>query len=145
MQTYLESRTKGQPNFDTYERQITTSAFHAIFSNRFLISSSCFISAVNPVDDQAPKVKYLAEKVQVLERGVKILTKEIISGTDEDTDDENLTFLIVSGPSRGVIEKQGIFFNKLYVYQNFGCFRICVSFFEGSLKQSNLSLLQVHF
>ena len=54
-------------------------------------------------------MKYLAKKVQVLERGVKTLTKEIIRGTDEDTDDESLTFLIVSGPLHGVIEKQGMY------------------------------------
>ena len=59
------------------------------------------------MDDQPPKVKYLAAKVNVLERGVKVLTKEILSGTDEDTDDESLTFLIVSGPAHGVIERQG--------------------------------------
>ena len=68
-----------------------------------------FSVVVNPVDDQPPTVKYLAKKVKVLERGVKTLTKEIISGTDEDTDDESLTFLIVSGPLHGVIEKQGMY------------------------------------
>ena len=52
-------------------------------------------------------MKYLAKKVLVLERGIKTLTKTIISGTDEDTDDESLTFLIVSGPKHGIIEKQG--------------------------------------
>ena len=72
------------------------------------------LTVVNPVDDQPPKVKYLAAKVDVLERGVKVLTKEIISGTDEDTDDESLTFLIVSGPAHGVIEKQG----KLSLFLN---------------------------
>lgn len=61
-------------------------------------------------------MKYLASKVDVLERGIKILTKEIISGTDEDTDDESLTFLIVSGPNHGIIEKQGTleFFQQFF-------------------------------
>ncbi len=64
---------------------------------------------MSPIDDQAPAVKYLAAKVEVKERGLTTLTKEIISGTDEDTDDEMLAFLVVSNPNHGIIEKQGNF------------------------------------
>lgn len=81
---------------------------------------------VNPVDDQAPTVKYLAKKVEVLERGIKTLTKDIISGTDEDTDDESLTFLIVSGPLHGAIEKQGTpvsFFTQKDIFQGLVTYR----------------------
>ncbi len=53
-------------------------------------------------------MKYLAAKVEVKERGIKTLTKDIISGTDEDTDDEMLTFLVVNNPNYGIIEKQGM-------------------------------------
>ena len=81
------------------------------FSSNFLhyfIHSICVSSpVVTPIDDQPPKVKYLAKKVNVFERGIKTLTKDILSGTDEDTDDEMLAFLVVSGPNQGVIQKQG--------------------------------------
>ena len=85
--------------FSCYFSFLQLTGIHITIATIFLV--------VNPVDDQAPTVKYLAKKVEVLERGIKILTKEIISGTDEDTDDESLTFLIVSGPLHGAIEKQG--------------------------------------
>ena len=46
----------------------------------------------------------------MLERGIVTITRDVISGTDEDTSDEKLIFLIVNGPQYGVVEKAGTMF-----------------------------------
>ncbi|XP_040187457.1 FRAS1-related extracellular matrix protein 3 [Rana temporaria] len=62
---------------------------------------------VKPVDDEAPTIMLpgglLGSSLEVLERGETEITTNVIQGTDPDTDDLMLTFIVEEPPKRGEI------------------------------------------
>ncbi|XP_078255243.1 FRAS1-related extracellular matrix protein 3 [Rhinoraja longicauda] len=68
--------------------------------------------AVRPVDDQTPTVTLpegqLGSRIDVLENGATEITANVIQGTDEDTDDLMLTFIVENPPKLGEILANGL-------------------------------------
>nr|XP_039265536.1 FRAS1-related extracellular matrix protein 2-like [Styela clava] len=67
---------------------------------------------VEPIDDEIPTLALplkgeLNFKINVKERGMVVITPEVLSATDSDTNDLALTFLITSLPSKGQIIVSG--------------------------------------
>ena len=62
---------------------------------------------VNPVDDAAPVIKLLRESISLKEKQVVNIDANLVQLSDEDTDDEQLTFLVSGPPKFGLLEKQG--------------------------------------
>ncbi|KAM4706610.1 FRAS1-related extracellular matrix protein 3 [Discoglossus pictus] len=66
---------------------------------------------VSPVDDEAPTLMLpgglLGSSIEVLEKGNTEITTSVIQGTDPDTDDLMLTFIVEEPPSRGDILVNG--------------------------------------
>lgn len=62
---------------------------------------------VNPVDDAAPVIKLLRESISLREKQVVNIDANLVQLSDEDTDDEQLTFLVSEPPKFGLLEKQG--------------------------------------
>ncbi|XP_053556187.1 FRAS1-related extracellular matrix protein 3 [Bombina bombina] len=66
---------------------------------------------VKPVDDEAPTLMMpgglLGSSIEVLERGSTEITTSVIQGTDPDTDDLMLTFIVEEPPKRGDILVNG--------------------------------------
>uniref|UniRef100_A0A8D0FFR7 FRAS1 related extracellular matrix 2 n=1 Tax=Strix occidentalis caurina TaxID=311401 RepID=A0A8D0FFR7_STROC len=67
---------------------------------------------VHPVDDEVPTLRLppgtLGSYLDVLENGVAEITANVIQGTDEDTDDLMLTFIVEDPPQHGNILVQGM-------------------------------------
>ncbi|XP_053316906.1 FRAS1-related extracellular matrix protein 3 [Spea bombifrons] len=67
---------------------------------------------VKPVDDEAPTLMLpgglWGSSIEVLERGETEITSNVIQGTDPDTDDLRLTFIIEEPPTKGEILVNGI-------------------------------------
>ncbi|XP_056418856.1 FRAS1-related extracellular matrix protein 3 [Hyla sarda] len=67
---------------------------------------------VKPVDDEAPTLMLvgglLGSSLEVLERGETEITTNVIQGTDPDTDDLMLTFIVENSPRRGEILVNGV-------------------------------------
>ncbi|KAM4807701.1 FRAS1-related extracellular matrix protein 3 [Rhinophrynus dorsalis] len=67
---------------------------------------------VKPVDDEAPILMLpgglLGSSIEVLERGETEITTSVIQGTDPDTDDLLLTFIVEEPPRKGDILVNGI-------------------------------------
>ncbi|NXC03213.1 FREM2 protein, partial [Orthonyx spaldingii] len=68
--------------------------------------------SVHPVDDEVPTLRLppgtLGSYLDVLENGVAEITANVIQGTDEDTDDLMLTFIVEDPPQHGSILVQGV-------------------------------------
>ena len=62
---------------------------------------------VNPVDDAAPVIKLLRESISLKEKQVVNIDANLVQLSDEDTDDEKLTFFVSGPPKFGLLEKQG--------------------------------------
>ena len=62
---------------------------------------------VNPVNDAAPVIKLLRESISLKEKQVVNIDANLVQLSDEDTDDEQLTFLVSGPPKFGLLEKQG--------------------------------------
>uniref|UniRef100_A0A674K9Q8 FRAS1-related extracellular matrix protein 2 n=1 Tax=Terrapene triunguis TaxID=2587831 RepID=A0A674K9Q8_9SAUR len=67
---------------------------------------------VHPVDDEVPTLRLppgtLGSYLDVLENGAAEITTNVIQGTDEDTDDLMLTFIVEDPPQHGDILVQGM-------------------------------------
>uniref|UniRef100_A0A8C4VP97 FRAS1 related extracellular matrix 2 n=1 Tax=Gopherus evgoodei TaxID=1825980 RepID=A0A8C4VP97_9SAUR len=67
---------------------------------------------VHPVDDEVPTLRLppgtLGSYLDVLENGAAEITTKVIQGTDEDTDDLMLTFIVEDPPQHGDILVQGV-------------------------------------
>ncbi|XP_069747817.1 FRAS1-related extracellular matrix protein 2-like isoform X2 [Narcine bancroftii] len=67
---------------------------------------------VRPVDDEVPTIMLptgtIGSYLDVLESGVVEITTNVIQGTDEDTDDLRLTFIVENQPKLGEILVNGI-------------------------------------
>ncbi|CAN2388811.1 Extracellular matrix protein [Pristimantis euphronides] len=67
---------------------------------------------IKPVDDEAPTLMLpgglLGSSLEVLERGETEITTNVIQGTDPDTDDLKLTFIVEDPPRRGEILVNGV-------------------------------------
>ncbi|XP_069832964.1 FRAS1-related extracellular matrix protein 3 [Dendropsophus ebraccatus] len=67
---------------------------------------------VKPVDDEAPRLMLpgglLGSSLEVLERGETEITTNVIQGTDPDTDDLRLTFIVEESPRKGEILVNGV-------------------------------------
>uniref|UniRef100_A0A8B9N4L5 FRAS1 related extracellular matrix 2 n=1 Tax=Accipiter nisus TaxID=211598 RepID=A0A8B9N4L5_9AVES len=67
---------------------------------------------VHPVDDEVPMLRLppgtLGSYLDVLENGAAEITANVIQGTDEDTDDLMLTFIVEDPPQHGNILVQGV-------------------------------------
>ncbi|KAM7179831.1 FRAS1-related extracellular matrix protein 2 [Macrochelys suwanniensis] len=67
---------------------------------------------VHPVDDEVPTLRLppgtLGSYLDVLENGAAEITTNVIQGTDEDTDDLMLTFIVEDPPQHGDILVQGV-------------------------------------
>ncbi|XP_059819449.1 FRAS1-related extracellular matrix protein 2-like [Hypanus sabinus] len=67
---------------------------------------------VRPVDDEKPIITLLEGQVgfqiDVLENGAAEITTNVIQGTDEDTDDLTLTFIVENPPNLGQILVNGL-------------------------------------
>ncbi|XP_065487955.1 FRAS1-related extracellular matrix protein 2 [Caloenas nicobarica] len=67
---------------------------------------------VHPVDDEVPTLRLppgtLGSYLDVLENGASEITANVIQGTDEDTDDLMLTFIVEGPPQHGKILVQGV-------------------------------------
>uniref|UniRef100_A0A8C0GTI4 FRAS1 related extracellular matrix 2 n=1 Tax=Chelonoidis abingdonii TaxID=106734 RepID=A0A8C0GTI4_CHEAB len=67
---------------------------------------------VHPVDDEVPTLRLppgtLGSYLDVLENGAAEITTKVIQGTDEDTDDLMLTFILEDPPQHGDILVQGV-------------------------------------
>ncbi|XP_078078434.1 FRAS1-related extracellular matrix protein 2-like isoform X2 [Mustelus asterias] len=67
---------------------------------------------VRPVDDEVPTIMLPAGTIgsylDVLENGATEITTNVIQGTDEDTDDLRLTFIVEDQPKLGEILVQGV-------------------------------------
>ncbi|XP_078656896.1 FRAS1-related extracellular matrix protein 1-like [Branchiostoma floridae x Branchiostoma belcheri] len=61
------------------------------------------------VNDEAPvMLDGLNQHLTVTEGGSVILTPEVLSATDTDTDDSQLTFIVVQPPRRGMLYRDGV-------------------------------------
>eukprot|EP00079_Xenopus_tropicalis_P012743 XP_002940127.2 PREDICTED: FRAS1-related extracellular matrix protein 3 [Xenopus tropicalis] len=67
---------------------------------------------VKPVDDEAPILMLaaglLGSSIEVLERGETEITSSVVQGTDPDTDDLMLTFIVEEPPRKGDILVNGV-------------------------------------
>ncbi|NWX84662.1 FREM2 protein, partial [Nothoprocta pentlandii] len=67
---------------------------------------------VQPVDDEVPTLRLppgtVGSYLDVLENGAAEITANVIQGTDEDTDDLMLTFIVEDSPQHGDILVQGV-------------------------------------
>uniref|UniRef100_A0A7M4E5Y7 FRAS1 related extracellular matrix 2 n=2 Tax=Crocodylus TaxID=8500 RepID=A0A7M4E5Y7_CROPO len=67
---------------------------------------------VHPVDDEVPTLRLppgtLGSYLDVLENGAAEITTNVIQGTDEDTDDLMLTFIVEDPPQHGDILVHGV-------------------------------------
>ncbi|XP_077984509.1 extracellular matrix protein 3-like [Glandiceps talaboti] len=67
---------------------------------------------VRPVDDEAPTLQLppgvIGSYIEVLEGGSTLITSDILSASDPDTDNLMLTFIISQLPLFGVIERNGL-------------------------------------
>ncbi|XP_006002942.1 FRAS1-related extracellular matrix protein 3 [Latimeria chalumnae] len=67
---------------------------------------------VRPVDDETPTIMLpaglLGSAIDVLENGATEITTNVIQGTDEDTDDLRLTFIVEEAPKLGEIIVNGV-------------------------------------
>ncbi|XP_051896776.1 FRAS1-related extracellular matrix protein 3 [Pristis pectinata] len=67
---------------------------------------------VRPVDDETPTITLpegqLGSHIDVLENGATEITTNVIQGTDEDTDDLMLTFIVENPPKLGEILVNGL-------------------------------------
>uniref|UniRef100_A0A8C3BA83 FRAS1 related extracellular matrix 2 n=1 Tax=Cairina moschata TaxID=8855 RepID=A0A8C3BA83_CAIMO len=67
---------------------------------------------VHPVDDEVPTLRLppgtVGSYLDVLENGAAEITANVIQGTDEDTDDLMLTFIVEDPPQHGNILVQGV-------------------------------------
>uniref|UniRef100_A0A8D0GCH3 FRAS1 related extracellular matrix 2 n=1 Tax=Sphenodon punctatus TaxID=8508 RepID=A0A8D0GCH3_SPHPU len=67
---------------------------------------------VHPVDDEVPTLQLppgtLGSYLDVLENSATEITTSVIQGTDEDTDDLMLTFIVEDSPQHGDILVQGV-------------------------------------
>ncbi|XP_062910438.1 FRAS1-related extracellular matrix protein 2-like [Mobula hypostoma] len=67
---------------------------------------------VRPVDDEVPTIMLpagtIGSYIDVLESGATEITSNVIQGTDEDTDDLRLTFIVEDQPKLGEILVNGI-------------------------------------
>ncbi|XP_038647842.1 FRAS1-related extracellular matrix protein 3 [Scyliorhinus canicula] len=67
---------------------------------------------VQPVDDETPTIMLpegqLGSHIDVLEKGATEITTNVIQGTDEDTDDLMLTFIVEDPPKLGEILVNGL-------------------------------------
>lgn len=65
-----------------------------------------------PIDDEAPTVQLpdgaLGSYLEVLEQQSSLITSNILSATDEDTEDLMLTFILDRFPLHGLIERNGM-------------------------------------
>ncbi|NXQ66192.1 FREM2 protein, partial [Quiscalus mexicanus] len=68
--------------------------------------------SVHPVDDEVPTLRLppgtLGSYLDVLENGAAEITANVIQGTDQDTDDFMLTFIVEDPPQHGSILVQGV-------------------------------------
>lgn len=70
--------------------------------------SKVFDVTIVPVDDVAPKVKENLKPYLIVSEGsVAIISSSVLSATDEDTEEENLVFLIVKQPKYGILQLRG--------------------------------------
>lgn len=69
------------------------------------------VIGVIPIDDEAPTIQLpegaLGSYLEVLEQTSSLITSNILSATDEDTEDLMLTFILDRYPQQGIIESNG--------------------------------------
>lgn len=67
---------------------------------------------VKPIDDEAPTIALppgtIGSSMEVLENGATEITSNVIQGSDEDTDDLRLTFIVEDPPLLGQILVRGV-------------------------------------
>ncbi|XP_006275703.3 FRAS1-related extracellular matrix protein 3 isoform X1 [Alligator mississippiensis] len=90
---------------DSYQLEVSDGVHHVPITVRI---------TVQPVDDESPSITLpggnglLGASIDVLENGATEITTSLIQGTDEDTDDLALTFIVEDPPKLGDILVNGI-------------------------------------
>ncbi|XP_025961935.2 FRAS1-related extracellular matrix protein 3 [Dromaius novaehollandiae] len=90
---------------DSYQLEVSDGVHHVPITVKI---------AVQPVDDESPSItlpgghRQVGAALDVLENGVTEITTSLIQGTDEDTDDLVLTFIVQDPPKLGDILVDGV-------------------------------------
>ncbi|XP_066093052.1 FRAS1-related extracellular matrix protein 2 [Saccopteryx bilineata] len=109
---YLEDIKQGRISYDHYGDESQTDSCSLEVSDRHHVVPITLRVSVRPVGDEVPTLSLpagtLGSYLDVLENGATEITANVIKGTDEDTDDLMLIFLLEDPPLYGEILVNGV-------------------------------------